>query len=186
MGSEGDLLVGGLYDVEGGGIRYTRARGQVFARTERSFTEEIPLQYEKKKYTGEVKVEKYWIFFEKEIKFFGNNRKSKGKYDIIDTVEYFEFPDSVALPVGIRTVRYLTYEVTDAERTPEEAERLAYDRLRRRMETEPVEGTLLHKRLMAEWSEDRYVLRCTANFIENIAQTKEIELVGLPPVREAR
>lgn len=174
--SEGDLLVGGVYDVEGGGLRYTCARGKVFARTERQFEEIVPLKYEKKVYTGEIKTEKYWIFFGKEGKIFGNRGKSEGSYDIIDTIEYWELPGEVFLPVGIRTVRYLEYEIADAERTPAEAEELAYYRLRCQMEEEIPEGQLVRKRLTTVLGEDTYELRCTANYIENIARLKEIEV----------
>ena len=67
---EGDLLVGGLYDLPQGGYRYTCAKGKVYARTKREFSAEVPLTYEKKAYTGRVKTEKYLIFFKKEVKFF--------------------------------------------------------------------------------------------------------------------
>ena len=174
--SEGDLLVGGLYDVEVGGIRYTCARGKVFAKTERCFEEIIPLKYEKKEYTGRIKIEKYWIFFGKEGKIFGNRGNSDGSYDIIDTIEYWELPGEVILPVGIRTVRYVEYTITDAERTPAEAEELAYYRLRCQMEQQIPDGELVRKRLTASLDETSYVLRCTANYIENIARMKEIEV----------
>lgn len=178
--SKGDLLVGGLYDVEGGGIRYTCAKGRVLARTERQFEEIIPLQYQKKVYTGQVKTEKYWIFFEKEGKFFGNRGNSNGSYDIINTVEYFELPGEVLLPVGLRTVRYLEYEIVDARRTPAEAEELAYYRLRGQMEREAPDGQLVRKRLTASLGEETYTLRCTANYIEDIARMQEIEIELFP------
>lgn len=174
--SEGDLLVGGVYDIEGGGLRYTCARGKVFARTERQFEEIIPLRYEKKEYTGRIQTEKYWIFFGKEGKFFGNRGNSYDSYDIINTVEYFELPGEVLLPVGIRTVRYVEYETVDAERTPAEAEDLAYYRLRCEMEQQIPDGELVRKSLTTSLDEDTYVLRCTANYIENIARMKEIEV----------
>ena len=84
------------------------------------------------------------------------------------------------LPVGVRTVRYLEYETVDAERTLAEAEELAYYRLRCRMESEVPEGELIRKRLTASLGETSYVLRCTANYIENIARMKEIEVELFP------
>ena len=68
------------------------------------------------------------------------------------------------------------HQTVDAERTPAEAEELAYDRLYRRMEQEVPEGELVRKRLTTRLDEDVYVLRCTANYIEDIAQMKEIEV----------
>ena len=178
--SEGDLLVGGLYETEGGGVRCTCARGKVFARTERDFAEEIPLRYEKKEYTGRRKTKKTLIFFEKEIKFFTNAGKTYDNYDIIDTIEYWELPGGIQLPVGVRTVRYEEYAYVDARRTPEEAEALAYERLYSQMEAAVPEGELVRKRLTATLTDEAFVLRCTANYIENIAVVRPIEWEILP------
>ena len=177
---EGDLLVGGLYDnPNGGNYRYTCAKGKVFARTERDFTVEIPYLYEKKTYTGEVIVEKYLIFFEKEVKFFGNTGNSPMTCDTIDTVEYIELAGGVTLPVGIRTVRHMEYRVETASRNEEDAVELAQYRLRCLMESEVSEGMLVSKRMTASLTEEAYVLRCRAEYIENIAKTREIEIEGI-------
>lgn len=177
--SEGELLVGGLYDIEGGGVRYTCAEGQVLARTQRDFLVEIPLQYQKKVYTGRVKTEKYWIFFEKEIKFFGNTGNSPDSCDTINTVEYFTVGENTRLPFGVRTVRYVEYELCDARRTPDQAMELAFFALRCRMEEACPDGALVRKTPIGELTEHAYVLRCTAQHIENIAITKEIEIEGI-------
>ncbi|MBQ9087089.1 MAG: sporulation protein YqfD [Clostridia bacterium] len=175
---EGDLLVGGLYSPEGGGLRYTVAKGKVVAKTERSFDVTIPLTYEQKVYTGEVKVEKYLIFFKKEIKFFGNTGNLYERCDTIDTVEYFEMPGQVSLPVGIRTVRYLEYDLEETTRDEETVIRLAYEKLRLQMEGTVSEGMLLRKQLTENWETDTFLLHCRAEYLENIAQTKEIKIDG--------
>ena len=178
--AEGELLVGGLYQIPTGGFRYTCARGRVLARTQRSFETEIPFRYEKKTYTGEVLVEKYLIFFKKEVKFFGNTGNCEGSCDTIDTVEYWELPGGVTLPVGIRTVRHRVYATQTAQRTPEEAMELAYERLRWQMESEVPQGNLLRKALSSELTDGAFILRCEAEYIEDIAQTQEIEIEGIP------
>ena len=178
--SEGELLVGGVYDIERGGYRYTRARGKVYARTEREFTVEVPLQYEKKTYTGEEKVEKYWIFFEKEVKFFGKCGNLTGSCDTINTVEYFTLPGDVRLPFGIRTVRQTEYVTEVTERSGESAIEQAYYQLRCQMESEVPEGVLVSKELTAELSDTCYRLVCRAAYLENIAKTQEIEIEGVP------
>lgn len=177
--SEGELLVGGLYDIEGGGLRYICAKGRIFARTQREFTAEVPLQYQKKVYTGRRKTEKYWIFFEKEIKFFGNTGNSPGTCDTINTVKYFKLPGNVTLPFGIRTVRYWEYELRDARRTREEAVELAFFQLRRQTEEEVPNGFLVRKSSDGVWRDNAYVLHCTANYIENIAVVREIKIEGV-------
>ncbi|MBQ9783028.1 MAG: sporulation protein YqfD [Clostridia bacterium] len=178
--AEGELLVGGLYQNPTGGFRYTCARGRVLARTQRSFEIEIPLRYEKKAYTGQVAVEKYLIFFKKEVKFFGNTGNSYGSCDTIDTVEYWELPGGVTLPIGIRTVRHRAYETVEAERSTESAMELAYERLRWQMEGEVPDGRLVRKELTSELTDSAFLLRCTAEYIEDIAKTQKIEIEGIP------
>ncbi len=177
---EGDLLVGGLYGEEGKPAHYTCARGKVFARTEHAFSVEIPMSYEKKVYTGRVWVEKYLIFFEKEVKFFANSGNSPMTCDTIDTVEYFQTHGGSSLPMGIRTVRYYEYVQTVTERSEEEAMELAYDTLRYRMESELSDDAMLvRKRTHAEPTESAYVLHAYVECIENIAKTEEIKIEGI-------
>ena len=176
---KGDLLVGGLYGSEEKPSHYTCARGKVFARTEREFLVEIPLEYQKKTYTGEVKVEKYMIFFEKEVKFFGNSRNLPASCDTIDTVEYWETPLGAHLPVGIRTVRYYAYAEETARRSESAAMELAYYTLRCQMEETLAGAELLRKQVSAEIGETAYVLKCYTECIENIAVTQEIRIRGI-------
>ncbi len=176
---EGDLLVGGLYGTEEKPAHYTCARGKVMARTEHDFTVEIPLQYEKKVYTGRVTVEKYLIFFEKEVKFFANSGNSPMTCDTIDTVEYFQTHGGSQLPVGIRTVRHYEYEWRSAERSEEVAMTLAYDTLRYCMEAEMPGAMLVRKRTHGELSDTAYVLHATVECIEDIAKTEEIKIEGI-------
>ena len=62
--NEGELLVSGLFDSVQEGFRYTRASGQVFARTVEEFYIEIPYEYETKRYTGLEYCEKILNFFD--------------------------------------------------------------------------------------------------------------------------
>lgn len=177
--AKGELLVGGLYDSELGGLRYTRARGRVLAETERSFLVQIPLKNQKKVYTEQTFLEKYWIFFKKEGKIFANTKKFQGDCDIINTVEYFKLWGGVTLPFGIRTVRVLPYELCEEERDAETVVELALRELRARMQSEVPDGQLVRKEMRSEWRDGVYLLRCRANYIENIAVEKEIEIQGI-------
>ena len=177
---EGDLLVGGLYGEEGKTARYTCAKGKVLARTEHTFSVEIPMSYEKKVYTGRVWVEKYLIFFEKEVKFFANSGNSPMTCDTIEMVEYFQTQGGSSLPVGVRTVRHYEYVYTTATRSEEEAVEVAYDALRYRMESElSNDAMLVRKRTHAEPTDGALVLHATVECIENIAKTEEIKIEGI-------
>lgn len=176
---EGDLLVGGIYNTTGGGFRYTCAGGSVYARTEHDFEVEIPLQYEKKIYNGREKIQKSLIFFKKEVKFFGNTGNSHGTCDTIDTVTYWELPGGVVLPFGIHTIRTVEYETVQSERDAARAEELAYYRLYWQMEGDVPHGKLLRKQIAAELTDHAYILRCTADYVEDIAKMQEIQIEGI-------
>ena len=174
--SEGELLVGGLYDTANGGLRYCCAKGKVYARTEYDFLIELPRSYEQKRYTGRKKVQKSLIFFEKEIKFFGNSRNLPSSCDTIDIVKYFSLGDGCVLPFGIRTVSYREYETCEAERSDAELLDAAYEALYEQMDREAPEGMLVRKNVESEITEGGIELWCRAEFLENIAILKEIEI----------
>lgn len=175
---EGDLLVGGIFGKEDGPLRLTRASGKVFARTEHSFEVRIPLRYEKKEYTGAFKIEKYLIFFKKEVKFFANTGNLSATCDTIDTVEAFGLSGDRILPVGIRTVRYAEYTTVQATREADAAEELAYYQLRLQMESEVPEGMLVRKTLRYELTDEEFILWCDAEYLEDIAKPVKIEVEG--------
>lgn len=167
---EGQLLIGGKYPtVEGAPERYTTPRGRVYARTAREFSVFIPFEYERKVYTGREKCQKYFIFFKKEVKFFENCGNLYTECDTIYTEEYFYLPGGIALPFGVRTVRYLEYEREVAVRSEESAIELALYTLRCRMESDVPEGMLTKKTLSGSFTDKGYELICQAEYIEDIA-----------------
>ena len=174
--AEGDLLVGGLFGSEGKPSYYTCARGRVMARTEHAFSVEIPLEYEQKTYTGRVFEEKYIIFFEKEVKFFGNTGNLPPSCDTIETVAYAQTSSGENLPIGIRTVRYYEYEIGRSRYGEAEAVDVAHKALRYRLSEELSEAELLSKRMTGTWQDGKYILTCYVTCIENIAKTVEIPI----------
>lgn len=96
---EGDVLVSGLYDSIWEGIRYTHAKAEVFARTEREIVVSIPLSYEQKVYATDEKGtlldayhEKSVIFFGKEIKFSKKTGNGEAFCDTISSVPAQDVP----------------------------------------------------------------------------------------------
>ena len=75
----GELLVSGLYDSKTGSFRYTRAAGNVMARTERTVTVEIPISYEEKVLEEAVLQEIEVHFFNFSYKIYENS----GNFDIL-------------------------------------------------------------------------------------------------------
>ena len=85
----------------------------------------------------------------------------------------------MTLPFGIRTVRVLPYELCEEERDAETVVEAALQQLRTRMQSEVPDGALIRKEMQGEWRDGVYILRCRANYIENIAVEKEIEIAGI-------
>ena len=175
----GDLIVSGLYDGRGA-LRYTCAKGKVRALTEEEIRVSVPLEYEKKVYTGEVYVEKYLIFFEKEIKIYSNCRNSGTTCDKIDTVEYANPLGCGELPVGVRTVRCFEYTYERQIRDTEEAQRLAEYKLGAELyaRAERVETVSVVREYIIE--DSGVQIACRLRCIKDIAKRQRIEISQLP------
>ena len=175
--SEGQLLVGGIYDSSAfSGMRYTQARGKVFARCEKDFHIEIPLTYEKKTYTGAKKTKKSLIFFKKEVNFFGNSRNSYPKCDKIITDRYFDLFGLGSLPFGIRTATYLEYNTESATRDVSVAMEQALFELSEQINKSSPECELIRKTVSTEITDTALILDCHVVCVQNVAVEKEIEI----------
>lgn len=172
----GDILVSGLYDSNVMAFRYTRASGNVLARTMHNFHIEIPLTYERKVYTGEEYNEKYLIFFSKRIKLSKSTGNSYSSCDTITNVEYYGQIGDVALPCGIETVTYMKYEIQTAQRSPQAAAELAFLRLEQEICGQLPDAQLLRKTSTFEIKDGVAVLDCSVMCIENIAEQVEFEI----------
>ena len=174
--SEGMLLVSGLYDGERIGVRYTRASGQILARTKSEYYIEIPFEYEEKRYTGEKFYDKYLNFFDFSINILKNSGNLGALYDKIDIVENCCLPGGIETPFEVRTVQYSVYETVSARRSAEEAERLAYFELSQRLAEDAADGILVSKSVTPILNENSFVLICTVEMIEDIASVVEFEV----------
>ena len=173
---KGDLLVSGLYDSERVGFRYTRASGEVMARTTSEFFIEIPYEYVGYEYTGEQYYDKYLNFFDFSIKIFKNSGNLSAFYDKIDMVENCCLFGYINTPFSWRTVRYSEYVECVAYRTQAEAEELAYFELSQRLSEMADDSIILRKTIIPSVNEDSFSIFCTVVAIENIAETFEFEV----------
>ena len=174
--NEGDLLVSGIIDSERHGMRFTRASGQVFARTVSEFVIEIPYEYEEKVYTGEEFYDKYLNFFDFSINILKNSRNEGVLYDKIDIVENFCFPDGKETPFARRTVKYLAYEKVKMTRDVEAAEALAYFALSEKLASRAEDSILIRKSVTPYVTEDSFMLICSVVMIEDIATGQDFEV----------
>ncbi len=177
---KGDLLVSGIYDSQTQGYRYTRAAGQVFARTEHRITVEIPLSYSEKHYTGEKIGAIHLNFFEKKLKIFKNTGNGEGGCDIIEVVNGFSGWGLPNVPISITKEIRRSYELIPATRTHEEALDEAYRVLETKLLELSSDMQLLRKDLSTTLTEDALILECVVLGIENIAEQVEFEVKESP------
>ena len=169
----GQLLIGSLYGNGNDPFKSFSPQGKVFAECVDSFTINIPRAYQKKSYSDKVRCEKYLIFFENEIKFFGNCGNLPSTCDKIEKVEYLRSPSGDDLPFGIRTVIYREYSYTEDTRSDEELSRLADYKLRTEVAAAIPDAEILGISTDFELSEDRYVLTRKIRCVRNIAVRKQ-------------
>jgi hypothetical protein len=157
------------------GLAITRASGKVYAETERLFRIEIPLEYTAKRVVSSRNVEKYIIFFGKEIKVFKNGRNNTQSCDTINRVEYFSLFGDIRLPIGIRSTEETVYETEKLRYSEKEAMNLAYYKLSQRIDEELSDAQILKKSVSTYIDNDQYILECRMKCIENIGLIYEFD-----------
>ena len=173
---KGELLVSGLYDSNTQGIRYTRAAGQVFARTERVIEVEIPLSYREKEYLEPKYMEIDLFFFGKSINFFKSTGKNTGSCDIIRGNKVFDVFGMSRIPVGLTFTMASPYREIDRERTPEEALEVAYAELDKKIAELSNGAQLIRKEIQTDLTDSSVRLVCTVTCIEDIALQAEFDV----------
>jgi similar to stage IV sporulation protein len=176
---KGELLVSGIYDSNRYGYRYTRAAGQVMARTKREIVVEIPLEYTKKHCGAPFVGEKYLHFFNFSVKISKNSRNQVGTCDIIKEKKRVEAPGLYRLPLYWEIVTITPYELQMATRTHEEALELAYAELDLRLSALSEGAQILEKGITTELLENSLRLVCSISCIENIAEQSEFEITDV-------
>lgn len=172
----GDLLISGVFDSSYVGFRYTRAQGNVFAKTVTEFDIEIPYEYLSKVYKEEEKYEKTLNFFGFSLNISKKYGNDTSMYDTIRIVKNIRLPDGTIMPVGTTTKRYLEYEYITAKRTENEAEHLAYFELTQRINTELGNALVLKKTITPRISDNSFSLHCTVICLENISQAVDFDV----------
>ena len=173
--NEGDLLIGGIYDSKRVGFRFTRAAGNVFARTVQEICVKIPLEYEEKQYSDKVNCEKSLNFFGFSLKISKKVWNSGELYDTIKRVEEYDAISGLRLPVFATKTSYYEYEYVKARRTPEAARELAYFELNRKIEALG-DVEIIKKSISTTVSDNELILVCTLTCIEDISTVSEFDV----------
>ena len=100
---KGELLLSGVISYGETGLRYENAAGEVYAKVIRDFVVEVPLQTEKKIYTGHSTAKKSLVFFQFKSNLFFNSEIPYDSYDTTHRNRQLHLFDTVALPIWLGT-----------------------------------------------------------------------------------
>lgn len=174
---KGELLLSGVISYGETGLRYENAAGEVYAKVIRDFVVEIPLETEKKVYTGHREAKKTLTFFQFQSNLFFSNKISFDSYDTTHSKKQIHLFDSVALPIWIETDLYEEYDMQTVTLSEEEAKTLAYQEYRTRLKETLADAQLLEKNTTAALEEDGvYRIRCRLYCLADIAARQPLAI----------
>ena len=172
---KGDLLVSGVIDSASLGYRLVRARGEVLARTTKTYQVEIPFETTKKIYTGRFFSQKSVKIFSKTIKLFRKDSICFSSCDKIESERRIYLFGLIKLPIFITNTEYAEYELVPKTLTKEEALQEAYRRLRALCEKDLSEADILGRYTSVSENETALILKQQIECVINIAREVKIE-----------
>lgn len=150
----------------------TAAAGSVTAKTWMEWSEELPLSYLEKEYTGEEKTDHALLLGDTAVNLFHPAEEEHCDKEVVFQ-EYLSLGDA-QFPVGWRKVCLRYYRETEKSRTVEEAKTELESSLRQKAEDYLQEdGILEHMEIRYEVYADCVKAVATAEMTEEIAETKE-------------
>ena len=171
----GELLVSGIVSDEKTSAKYVHAEAKVFARTNKRIHIEIPLEYEAKSYTGEIKREKRLKFFDKSINLFVNSGNLYENYDKIEREECLTFFGRFSVPVSILTSEFSEYTYSTKTRTETEAVKLAFAELSLKTEEVLADAELVKRSVAAHFEDEAFIIDCDMVLTQNIVKEAKFE-----------
>lgn len=172
---KGDILVSGIVDSKHGEVRLCRADAEVKALVELTFCEEVMYSYKKQVFTDRECEKKSLRFFDLTLPLsleatpdyceYTTSRESNGAV-VFDVIE---------LPLSIEKEVMREYIVEDFTYTPDEAERVAEARMKKRIEGELFSSEIISIETNGENTKDSYILTCKIKCRLDIAMPKDIK-----------
>lgn len=175
---KGELLVSGVISRDEGGIRLESASGSVFAKVNRSFEVRVPLEGERKTFTGNKKVNKSLKFFAFRINLFRNSGIPYDFYDTIVSEKQLILFNTVFLPVWIVSSSAEEYENKLCTITEEEARKEATMLYREKLREQIGDSELLTKSTEITCDGREVVVTCELYCIADIAVPTELIIEG--------
>ena len=171
---EGQLLISGVMQDHVSGVRYLRGMGKVYGRTWYRLQCRVPLTVQEKAYTGAEKVRRAVLVGKNRWNFYFGSSILGDTCDKITSWSKWELPGGVALPVTVVTERFRSYQLTERERSPEEALALGEKTLDERLAGYLDEGEILSREVTAEERDGCLVVTLSVECQEQIGRLVEI------------
>lgn len=141
MVSPGDMLISGTVTMEGpqysdvpSRYLYVRAAGEVWARTWRTLSAQIPVTATVKEYTGADKSRWSVTVFDRRINFYGNGSISWADYDKISKTHTAVLPGGQVLPLSLTRETLREWNPAQVQVDTVAAQELLEEQLRTRLE----------------------------------------------------
>ncbi len=168
--TEGTLLISGVRENKNGGFSAVRAKGRIFAETERIFEISIPYEQEEKVFTGEERVKKTYgvLGFSFSLPF-GNHPG----FESFETIEIHEDVTLFGKSLPVRKKEVIFLETKEKKEVVEldRAEKLAYDKYKEFIrETFAIEDEILEEKASFTHDESGVTLCVTVTAVEDICR----------------
>ena len=167
---EGQLLISGVMQDHVSGVRYLRGMGKVYGRTWYHLQCRVPLTVQEKAYTGTEKVRRAVLVGKNRWNFYFGSSILGDTCDKITSWSKWELPGGVALPVTGVTETLRFYELTERQRSEEEALALAEEVLDARLAGYLDEGEILSREIGSEVVDGNLVVTLSAECQEQIGR----------------
>lgn len=167
----GQVLISGYTDC-GICIRATRAKGEVYAETQRELTAILPLQYGAK---GKIQLreKKYSLLIGKKlINFFKGSGISPTSCDKMYAVDYITLPGGLQLPVALITQTVVSYEADQVALEQQAAQALIEDFSTAYLTNTMTAGHISQRFESTQWSDDFCILWGRYACVEMIGKTR--------------
>ena len=137
----GEVVISGVVDLKepryatvDAGQRLVRARGSVWASTNRTLEARIPLEAQSKVYTGETETRWSLAALGHTFNFFGKGSISTSGYDKMTTTHILTLPGGREMPLALVETEYRAYQLRPAAIQLTAARSLLEDRLLERLD----------------------------------------------------
>ena len=137
----GEVVISGTIDLRepeysavDAGQRLVHARGNVWARTYRTLTAQIPLEAQVKRYTGEEETQWSLLALGRTVNFFGKGGVFSEGYDKIVETHPLTLPGGRVMPLALRRTEYRAYVTEPAALNAGAARSMLEERLLERLD----------------------------------------------------